>query len=89
MKVEGTYHFGVARLDRDPRAFGVCFIRDAAKNSGAETDEAKKKTSKRRSRRGKRPITKPKFDPNAKRVELFEGMKEGQFFVPHRDPSQG
>jgi len=31
--------------------------------------------------RRRRPITKPKFNPNAEKVELFAGMKSGQFKV--------
>ncbi|MCH7734576.1 MAG: hypothetical protein IH961_05110 [Chloroflexi bacterium] len=56
---------------------------DTVKNTEAAKDKttAKEKTTKRRRLRGKRPITKPKFDPNAKRVELFDGMKQGQFVV--------
>ncbi|MFN0196716.1 MAG: hypothetical protein ACKVT0_08210 [Planctomycetaceae bacterium] len=34
--------------------------------------------SKSKAKKAKRPITKPKFDPDAEKVELFKGMEEGQ-----------
>jgi len=46
-----------------------------------DTASVKKKSVKKKSRRGRRTITKPKFDPNAERVELFKAMQEGQFLV--------
>ncbi len=38
--------------------------------------QVRAESSKRR-RATSRPITRPKFDPSAERVQLFSGMKEG------------
>lgn len=44
-----------------------------------------------RTRKPKRPITHPKFDPDAEKVELFAGIDEGQFAarIVAKDANQG
>lgn len=52
---------------------GVCLLAATIILGASVSVPAAKKTS--------RPITKPKFDPSAERIGLFEGMKDGRLAV--------
>ncbi|MEX0726818.1 MAG: hypothetical protein WD065_11145, partial [Planctomycetaceae bacterium] len=57
------------RIAQAVGCLAICLMLISASSSDANS----------RARKPKRPITKPKFDPDAERVELFQGIEDGQF----------